>query len=655
MDLSVVIVNYNVKYFLEQCLYSVQKAMTGIDGEVFVVDNNSVDGSVSMLREKFPNIQTIANTNNVGFSKANNQAIRVSKGKYVLLLNPDTLVEEDTFRKCIQFMDEQPWCGGLGVKMIDGKGQYLQESKRGLPLPKTSFYKMIGLANLFPKSKRFARYYLAHLSPDEVNEVEVLAGAFMLLRKETLDKIGLLDEDFFMYGEDIDLSYRITQSGYKNYYFPETRIIHYKGESTKKVSLNYVYTFYNAMAIFVKKHFSGRHAKLLSFFIKIAIWLAASLSVLKRTVQTFWISTIDFLVVWGGMVLLKNLWAQYRWENMDYYPDHYMYAIPIYAAILLFAVFLCGGYDKPFKFRNLTKGIFAGIIALLVFYSLVGAEQRYSRMLILVDGVWTFTAMSLIRLVLHAIKIKEFQLYKTVTKRYVIVGEEEECVRVESLLEDVNAPIDFVKFVSSEEENKTFSEKNVGNKEQLKEILRIYNIDEVIFCSKSLQPQKIISLMSELQQAHVEYRIAPEDGLFIIGSNSINTTEDLYTIDLNTITRVANKRNKRILDILLSVIFFVFSPVILFIEKNKINYLKNCILVLIGKRSWVGYAATETSQQKLPLIKKGVLTPLDALSSAPVNSTTIDKLNLVYAKDYKPVTDLNIIFKNFRKLGNCIN
>jgi len=261
MKLSVIIVNYNVKYFLEQCLHSVRKSVKDVDAEVFVVDNNSVDGSVEMVREKFPEVLLIANKENTGFSKANNQAIERSKGEYTLLLNPDTLVEDDTFKKIVKFMDSHPDAGGLGVKMVDGKGNFLPESKRGLPTPSVAFYKIFGFSRLFPKSKIFGKYHLGYLDKDETNEVEILSGAFMLLRKSVLDKIGLLDETFFMYGEDIDLSYRIIQAGYKNYYYPEARIIHYKGESTKKSSVNYVMVFYRAMIIFAEKHFSQKNAK----------------------------------------------------------------------------------------------------------------------------------------------------------------------------------------------------------------------------------------------------------------------------------------------------------------------------------------------------------------------------------------------------------
>src|SRR5690606_38085040 len=198
MELSVIIVNYNVKHFLEQCLHSVIKASGNIESEIFVVDNNSVDGSAQLIHDKFPDVHFIDNKVNVGFSKANNQAIRESRGRYILLLNPDTVVEENTFTRVLEFMDAHPEAGGLGVKMIDGKGNFLPESKRGLPTPQVAFFKMFGLSALFPKTKLFGRYHLGFLDKESIHEVDVLAGAFMLLRKSVLDKIGLLDETFFM-------------------------------------------------------------------------------------------------------------------------------------------------------------------------------------------------------------------------------------------------------------------------------------------------------------------------------------------------------------------------------------------------------------------------------------------------------------------------
>ena len=243
IDLSIIIVNYNVEYFLEQCLNSVMLAAKNVNSEVIVVDNNSSDGSIEMLKAKFPKVQVIQNSENVGFSKANNQGIKIGKGKYILLLNPDTVIDEQTLTKITDRMNADDQIGGLGVRMVDGKGVFLPESKRGLPTPLVAFYKIFGLSSIFKKSKRFGRYHLSYLDEFEENEIDILSGAFMCMRKSVLDKIGLLDEAFFMYGEDIDLSYRIQKAGYKNIYFPQTTIIHYKGESTKKSSVNYVFVF----------------------------------------------------------------------------------------------------------------------------------------------------------------------------------------------------------------------------------------------------------------------------------------------------------------------------------------------------------------------------------------------------------------------------
>ena len=317
--LSVIIVNYNVRHFLEQALLSVRKALQGIDGEVWVVDNNSVDDSVEMVQEKFPEVRLIANRHNPGFAIANNQAIRESTGEFVLLLNPDTLVEEDTFSKCLAFMDAHPDAGALGVKLIDGSGKYLPESKRGFPSPWVAFCKTVGLSAIFPKSRLFNGYYMGYLDPEKSHAVDVLVGAFMFIRRTALDKAGLLDEAFFMYGEDIDLSYRIKAAGFENYYFPDTKIIHYKGESTKKGSLNYVRTFYQAMIIFTRKHFSGSSAGLFIFMLQAAIWLRAGVTLGRNFARKLWLPLLDAGLIFGGMVFLRDFWEQYYYKEPGYF------------------------------------------------------------------------------------------------------------------------------------------------------------------------------------------------------------------------------------------------------------------------------------------------------------------------------------------------
>ncbi len=285
MKLSVIIVSYNVKYYLEQCLDALTKALNGIESEVFVVDNHSDDDSVKMVSSLFPAVHLIVNSENRGFSKANNQAIKLSKGEYILLLNPDTLLEEDSLHKAMHFMDQHMDAGGLGVKMIDSQGKFLPESKRGLPTPWAAFCKMSLLSVLFPHSRWFNQYHLGFLPEDQIHQIDVLAGAFMLLRKSVLDTIGSLDEDFFMYGEDIDLSYRITQAGFHNYYFPVSRIIHYKGESTRKSSLNYVKIFYGSMLIFARKHFATKNKLLMALIILPGVYLRACSAYLHRLLK----------------------------------------------------------------------------------------------------------------------------------------------------------------------------------------------------------------------------------------------------------------------------------------------------------------------------------------------------------------------------------
>lgn len=279
MKLTVIIVNYNVKFFVEQCLDSLERALNGIDSEVFVVDNHSSDGSIEYLKPRFPKVIFIESNHNLGFARANNMAIRQAEGQYVLLLNPDTFVGEQTIKQAIEFMDQHPKAGGAGVKMFNTDGTKALESRRGLPTPLTSFYKMCGLCSKFPESRRFGKYYMGYLSWDKPERIDIISGAFCLMRKEALDKAGHLDEDFFMYGEDIDLSYRLLKAGYDNWYLP-LPILHYKGESTHKSSFRYVHVFYQAMLIFFKKHYGHMHLWV-TLPIKAAIYVRSAMALVS--------------------------------------------------------------------------------------------------------------------------------------------------------------------------------------------------------------------------------------------------------------------------------------------------------------------------------------------------------------------------------------
>lgn len=627
--ISIIIVNYNVEFFLDQCLDAVKKAIKNISAEVIIVDNNSIDGSLQMIKDKYTDFKLIANNFNGGFSKANNQAINIAKGEYVLLLNPDTIVEEDTFEKTIAFMDATPNAGGLGVRMIDGKGHFLPESKRGLPTPAVAFYKIFGLSSLFPKSKRFGQYHLGHMSEFETNEIEVLSGAFMLMRKATLDKVGLLDESFFMYGEDIDLSYRITLGGYKNYYFPETTIIHYKGESTKKSSVNYVFVFYRAMIIFANKHFSGNNARLYSFLINSAIYLRASFAIIVRLVKQLFLPLIDFIYILIGLYALTNYW---KLSDIEFPVELIKYSIPIYAATWLSTTLFNGGYDSPYNLSKLFKGVFWGTIIILVAYAVLPKSLQFSRLFIFIGAIWAISYFIISRFFLHLTIGKRFNLKVKNRHKFAIIGSQEEFDRVSILIKETNERVDEITFNTIEDLN--------SNQ---------FKTNEIIFCSKNLSYKEIINSMSLLKNTDVDFKIAPENGNHIIGSNSIDTAGDLYILNVNTLTSKENKRKKRLFDLCISSLLLVTIPFSILAFTNKTLFTKNIFSVFTGKISFVGFS--EQSIQKdirLPKIKSGILNPSDINT---ISTPSIDeKLNILYARDYSMRKDLSILLKSWKKL-----
>ncbi len=654
MKLSVIIVNYNVEFFLEQCLNSVLAASKGLSVETIVVDNNSVDNSLPMMRAKFPDVKLIANKDNRGFSKANNQGIKVSTGEYVLLLNPDTIVEEDTFKRVIDFMDSNLDAGGLGVRMLDGKGRFLPESKRGLPTPAAAFYKMFGLSKLFPNSKKFAAYHAGHLSQDKTHEVEVLSGAFMLMRRSVLDKVGLLDEDFFMYGEDIDLSYRIIKGGYKNYYFADTRIIHYKGESTKKNTVNYVFVFYNAMVIFAKKHYSKENAKLFSFLINSAIVLRAMVSIVVSAFKSMILPTIDFIIIYVGMFLTANYWGEIILGEHQQYPAQFLYiVIPSIVLFWQLTIYYLGGYDKPIKVQKIILGQFIGVVLILVIYALLPETYRFSRALILFGAIWSSVSMISWRFIAYLLGAKSLKFGSKIAKRISVVGSREESERVLSLINKTSIDASFLSLILNNDIS-DYDGKNtvLGSIDQLKEIVKIYKISELIFCAKDFKAREIIDLMAELKSPDMDFKIAPPEQMFIIGSSSIDTSSDVYFVEVNAINKQSNKRFKRLFDVVFSISLLITVPLHFWFSKRPIGLIKNLVLVLFGRYTFVGFDPN-ISDINLPQIKESVLHPSDLI---PKKTDTDDilRINLVYARNYNLANDFNILIKAFRLLGRRV-
>lgn len=586
MKLSIVIVSYNVKYFLQQCLQSVERASVGLDVETWVVDNNSKDGSVDLVRNEFPNVHVIANTDNRGFSRANNQAIRQCTGELVLLLNPDTVVDEGCLKTCIEHFQATPSTGGLGVRMIDGTGHFLPESKRGLPTPDVAFYKMSGLNSFFPKHPKFGKYYLSYQDPEAENTVEVLSGAFMMIRKSVLDQIGLLDETYFMYGEDIDLSHRIRLAGFENRYLPQAFIIHYKGESTRKETANYVRAFYGAMVIFAKRYFTKGQAAVLSFLLYPAIYAKAILALISRGLQKALLPVVDASLMFGLMWMLKQYW-EHNIKALEgvHYPAIYVQVfIPAYIGIWLTSVFFSGGYDRPFSFWRLIRGIGIGTVFLLAAYGLLSESYRFSRGLIVVGSFFSMVGLSGLRLILHKVGLGEFLESATTNRKTLFVGSGAEANRILSLLQKANVGLRYLGFLSDDEEAG-----KLGRIDELDRAIEVLQPDELIFMGANCSNSYIIATMRRLANSGIAFKIAPEGSDYVIGSHSVDHPGVLYSSDFDmAIGRPSAKRNKRVFDLLMCIGGVVLLP---FGKKIRTGmFWSNWLAVLVGSKTWVGYS-----------------------------------------------------------------
>lgn len=652
MELTVIIVNYNVKFFLEQCLHSVMKALHSIESEVIVADNNSADGSVQMVTAKFPQVQLIINSENVGFSRANNQAISRSKGKYIVLLNPDTVVQEDTFQKCIVFMNHHEKAGCLGVKMIDGKGRYLPESKRGLPTPVTAFYKISGLTALFPRSSIFAKYYMGDLDPDATHSIDVVSGAFMFLRRTALEKTGLLDESFFMYGEDIDLSYRIQQAGYDNIYFPETTIIHFKGESTKKGSFNYVLVFYRAMIIFARKHFKSGAFWLFSFGIHLAIYFRAGLSILLRLFENGITPVFDALLIYSGYAFLLPFWEHVHFGTEGYYPSIFMkWVVPGYILIWMGCIYVSTGYEKRIKIKDLVRGVLTGTFLLLLIYALLPESWRFSRAILLMGTLWVFISTILIRYLLGIFKgrVFSFEIFRR-KKRILIIGQLEEGSRVYSIIRQTQVIPELIGFVSPV--TGQFSREFIGHIGQIDEIVRVNRVDEIIFCASEISSRQIIHTMLKFTNIHVDFKIASPESLSVIGSNSNQTPGEIYAVYFHSLSLKITRRKKRIFDIGIAIMLLCTFPLTVFIVKRPLGLIHNIFQIFGGSVSWVGYIPDTTPDHSgLPPLRTGILTLKDGFTNNSPVPISAEQLNLAYAKDYSTFNDLRRLWVHFTKLG----
>lgn len=623
--------------------------MNNIEGEIIVVDNASVDGTAPLVRQHFPDVHLIANQDNRGFASANNQGIVAAKGEFILLLNPDTIVSEDTFTTCIQFMEQHQDAGAIGVKMLDGSGRFLPESKRGLPTLSASFMKMTGLYRLFPHSAKWNQYYEGQIDENETAKIEVLCGAFMFMRKETLAKSGYLDEDFFMYGEDIDLSYRITKAGYAIYYLPTTSIIHYKGESTRKSSLNYILTFYQAMLIFTQKHpeFSGQKV-----LIQLAIYFHGLIQLLRQNVTRWWPVAMDAILISSSFFVVSKAWAIYEYGSPDYFqPEFFYFNIPLYTFIMLIAMHLNGAYDHPFTKRSSWLGFFSGILMILVIYAILPVYVRSSRMVIALGTLLYMIWLILTRSKLNLWSSGSRQADQQTDRKAIIVAGEEEAGRIRELINRSKDHLEVFGTVSlSDDHTEIRPDGYIGSIVQLEDLVRIYQIREIIFSAQDVPFSVFTGSMTRLGPG-LRYMLAASTTMNIVGSMGKDIAGESYAIRIHfKLTEPSAKRSKKLFDILSSFVLFAAFPVLAFFISDPIRFVQNIFLVLSGKKTWVSYHPLDPMVVSLPKLAPGVLHPAYPRDESDL-TRRLQHIHYVYARDYHWTTDLSILVSQLKKTG----
>ncbi len=640
VDVSIIIVNYNVKDFLLQCLRSIDLSMNGIAGEVIVVDNYSPDGSVGYLQPLFPHVQFISLKENIGFARANNLALRKAQGEFVLFLNPDTLLEERTLEVMIGYMRSHSDVGMCGCRVLNPDGTLQLACRRSYPTPWASFCKIFGLQRLFPRSRLFAQYNQTFRDEDEACFVDAISGSFMFARSSALQQSGGFDPDFFMYGEDLDLCYRVSKAGWKIAYNPGTSVIHYKGSSTRRSYLNRIRIFYDAMELFAKKHHSS--STLFLLFLRFGIMARSWLARVNHYRRSFLVLLLDLASINGALLLSTKL----RFGSYFGFPP-YAYPIVFIAltATTLGSMLIAGEYleAKP-SLRRAVAGLMVNFFLLtsLTYFFNNFAFSRGALLMLISFGILSAV---LIRIFLA---IYDKSLGKEADRRIAILGNNEassQIIRALQSAETRNA--DLVGIVSSSETDQMslVEVPIIGRLSNLPELIEQYRLDEIIITDSSIPREEVMKLIAGASGLSARFHVAL-DYEDIVTSRIINEVAGIEpTLPPYNLTRVRYRVAKRCFDFCVSLFMLTLGlPIICLFVRDRGAVIRKLWGGLRGKYSIVGLYPL--SDQPIVMGKIG-LTGLAHISKpSRLSPQVIHELNEYYIQHYTLTLDFDILLKS---------
>ncbi len=665
MDLSIIIVNYNVRQFLENALASISRALEGIEGEIFVVDNGSDDGSVVMVRSLYPSVHVIENAENLGFARANNQALTKASGRYLLLINPDTIVQEDTFRVMLAFFDSNKEAGLAGCKILNPDGSFQLPCRRSFPTPWVAFTKVYGLAALFPSSELFGRYNLTYLDPDQTYPVDAVSGSFMMVRRAVYEQVGGLDETFFMYGEDLDWCFRVAQAGHKVYYVHNTSIIHFKGESTRRSNIDEVRVFYHAMQVFVAKHFGD--SRVLRVFLSLGISLRETIEGFRRRLQPLVLAAVDAVLIdvalfMSAFVYFGNPLTFLEGANRIVWFAPALLIVSLLAGVGAYR----GSMNSPVRVAFGTLGGFVLVSAAVFFVK----NLAYSRAVVLLSALVCLILLPALRVVMRVWSVgtkghaKRKSLFGS---RTLIVGAGpagcELLRRLRTRVDDGYDIVGFIDTTSGRIGERVDGIPVLGSIENVGKVIGEQRVSDVIFSTDALTYGEILSVITRSDGSGVNFRLVPNSLEAIIGKTSIDRLEMLPMVEIEyNIRRPGHKFVKRLLDMLGGIFGFVvlYLPVSLFARGGKtwqvIRYLPS---VVAGKLSLVGLPvddgrglASELSQRchGADLGPQGIMGLIQLNRRADLGMDECERYALYYAKNQSLTLDIEIILKAFLRL-----